>query len=90
MALKYRETERIVKGFANHRRLQILEYVEKHPELSVAEIAAQLRMHFKTAAQHIQRLAQSGLVMKRSDGTSIRHALTKRGKTILKFLRIME
>lgn len=88
--MKYREVERVVKGFANHRRIQIMEFLEKHPEYSVGEIAEALRIHFKTAAQHIQRLTSAGVVVKRSDGTSIRHALTKRGTSILKFLRIME
>lgn len=90
MALRYRELERLVRGFSNHRRLQILEHLEKNPELSVVEISGQLRIHFKTASQHIQRLAAAGLVIKRSDGTSVRHALTKRGNTVLKFLRIIE
>jgi hypothetical protein len=34
-----RELERIIKGFANHRRLQILELLGKKPELSVMEVA---------------------------------------------------
>ena len=86
----YRKLERIVKGFANHRRIQILELLEKNPELSVIEITQELNMNFKTASEHIRRLAISGLIMKRSDGTNIRHRLTDRGLTILKFLRTLE
>ena len=86
----YRKLERIVKGFANHRRIQILELLEKNPELSVIEIAQELNMNFKTASEHIRRLAISGLIMKRSDGTNIRHKLTERGLKVLKFLRTLE
>ena len=86
----YRKLERIVKGFANHRRIQILELLEKNPELSVLEIAEELNINFKTASEHIRRLAISGLIMKRSDGTNIRHRLTERGLNILKFLRTLE
>ncbi|OQX86940.1 MAG: hypothetical protein B6D55_04790 [Candidatus Omnitrophica bacterium 4484_70.2] len=86
----YHRLERIVKGFANHRRIQILELLEKKPELSVFEIAEELDINFKTASEHIRRLAISGLIMKRSDGTNIRHRLTDRGLIILKFLRILE
>ena len=86
----YLKLERIVKGFANHRRIQILELLEKNPELSVIEITQELNMNFKTASKHIRRLAISGLIMKRSDGTNIRHKLTERGLTILKFLRTLE
>ena len=86
----YRQLERIVKGFANHRRIQILELLEKEPELSVVEIAEKLRINLKTASEHIRRMAVAGLVLKRSEGLSIRHKLTKRGETVLKFLRILE
>jgi len=86
----YLKLERIVKGFANHRRIQILELLEKNPELSVIEITQELNMNFKTASEHIRRLAISGLIMKRSDGTNIRHKLTERGLKVLKFLRTLE
>jgi DNA-binding transcriptional ArsR family regulator len=86
----YRQTERIIKGFANHRRLAILELLNKEPELSVAEISEKLDINFKTASEHIRRLAIAGLVLKRSDSLNVRHRLTDRAKTILKFLRILE
>ena len=86
----YHKLERIVRGFANHRRIQILEFLEKNPELSVIEITQELNMNFKTASEHIRRLAISGLIMKRSDGTNIRHELTERGLKVLKFLRTLE
>ena len=86
----YHKLERIVKGFANHRRIQILELLEKKPELSVFEIAEELDINFKTASEHIRRFAISGLIMKGSDSTNIRHRLTDRGLTILKFLRTLE
>jgi len=86
----YRQLERIVKGFANYRRINILELLKKEPELSVAEISEKLNINFKTASEHIRRLAITGLILKRSDGLNVRHRLTDRGETILKFLRILE
>ncbi len=86
----YRGWERIVKGFANHRRLQILELLENEPELSVLEIAEKLNINFKTASEHLRRLAISGLVLKRYEGLNVRHKLSERGCKILKFLRILE
>ena len=82
--------ERIVKGFANHRRIQIAMLLEETPELSVMEITDTLRINFKTASEHIRRLAIAGLLMKRNEGNAVRHALTSRGRTILKFLRTLE
>lgn len=86
----YRHLERLVRGFANHRRIEIMELLNKNPELSVAQITDKLKINFKTASEHIRRLAIAGIVLKRSDATNVRHKLTPRGESILKFLRILE
>ncbi|MCK4386568.1 MAG: winged helix-turn-helix transcriptional regulator [Candidatus Pacebacteria bacterium] len=86
----YRQLERIIKGGANHRRIQIMELLKKEPELSVMEISEKLNINFKTASEHTRRLAVSNLILKRNDLNFVRHKLTKNGKTILKFLRILE
>ena len=88
--LKYRKLERIVKGFANHRRLQILELLGNEPELSVQEISEKLKSEMKNISAHITKMAIEGLLMKRSDSKSIRHKLTRRGIIILKFVRMLE
>ncbi len=85
-----RELERIVKGFANHRRIQILGLLGKEPELSVNEVADKVKSDPKNISAHINKMAIAGLVMKRNDVNSVRHKLTKRGKAILQFVRIIE
>jgi Mn-dependent DtxR family transcriptional regulator len=87
---KPKELERMVRGFSNHRRIEMMDLIENKPELSVADISEVLRINFKTASDHIRRLAITGLVMKRNDGNAVRHALTHRGKSILMFLRTLE
>lgn len=86
----YRELEQLVRGFSNHRRIQMLELLSNKPELSVEDVSEELKINFKTASEHIRRLAMSGLVLKRNEGNNVRHKLTRRGETILKFLRILE
>ncbi len=86
----FRQLERIVRGFANHRRIEILELLGRQSELSVVEISDKLRINFKTASEHIRRLAIAGLVLKRSAGAAVRHKLSDRGEVILKFLRTLE
>ncbi|TSC53353.1 MAG: Uncharacterized protein LiPW39_316 [Parcubacteria group bacterium LiPW_39] len=88
--LSFRHLERIVKGFSNHRRIEILELLDKQPELSVIEISDRLKINFKTASEHIRRLAIAGLVLKRSAGNFVRHKLSDQGESILKFLRTLE
>lgn len=86
----FKELERIVRGFSNHRRIKILELIGKTPELSVEEISSILKINYKTAADHIRRLTIVGFLLKRSDSVSVRHKLTKRAEYILKFLRTLE
>lgn len=88
--MNFRKIERMVKGVANHRRVEILLLLSKKPELSLIEISEILNINFKTASEHIRRLAISGLLMKRNDFHSVRHKLTKRGTLVLKFLRTLE
>ena len=87
---RYRELERILKGVASHRRLHIIDLLEKQPELSVIEVADKLVLDFRTTSEHLRKLSIAGLIMKRHAGAAVRHALTVRGKNILKFCRTLE
>ena len=87
---QYRKIERVVKGFASHRRLEILALLKREPELSVEEIADTLKIGYQNTSDHIRKLAIAGLVMKRSDGNSIRHKLTPRAESILVFCKTLE
>ncbi|MFM8364631.1 MAG: ArsR/SmtB family transcription factor [Verrucomicrobiota bacterium] len=78
--------ERVVKGFSNHRRIEILFLLREAPELSVCEIAERCQIEFKTASEHIRRMAIAGLVLKRYKGREVRHALTDSALKILKLL----
>ena len=90
MSNQYLKLERIVKGFANHRRLQILYLLKKEPELSVDQIAEKLNMGYENASDHIRKLAIAGLLMKRNSGTSVCHKLTSRAESILVFCKKLE
>lgn len=88
--MQHRKLERVVRGFSNHRRIQMLELLHRTPEQSVEEIASTLKINYKTAAEHIRRLAITGLVLKRNRGNSVLHKLTPTAQSILKFLRTLE
>lgn len=87
MTTNYRKIERVVKGFANHRRVQILDVLSENPELSVDDIAEKLHIGYENASDHIRKLAIAGLVMKRSQGTSVRHKLTPSAESVLVFCK---
>ena len=86
----YRRMERIVKGFANHRRLEIMDLLKREPELSVEEIAEMLNIEYQNTSDHVRKLAIAGLVLKRNEGSAVRHKLTPRAESILVFCKRLE
>lgn len=90
MPRSYRQIERIVRGFSNHRRIQMLHVLERYPELSLSSIAAECGIALKNASEHARRLAIAGLIFKRSKGRQVLHVLSPRGRTILSFVRTLE
>ncbi len=81
------ELETIVKGFANHRRLDILDLLEGESELSLQEISQRLDINFKTASEHLRRLMLAGLIVKTNDANFVLHTITPRGRKVLEFLK---
>lgn len=88
--VNFKKIERIVKGFDNHRRIQILDLLDKEPELSVIEIAEKLKIGYENTSDHIRKMAIVGLILKRNEGNTVRHKLTPRAKTILVFCKKLE
>ncbi|MGB7957595.1 MAG: winged helix-turn-helix domain-containing protein [Minisyncoccia bacterium] len=82
--------QKIVRGFSNHRRIEIMDLLDRESDLSLGRIAERLSINFKTASEHVRRLALAELITKRNRGAEVLHALTKRGSYILKFLRTLE
>ena len=59
-----KDLERILKAFANKRRLTILQYLKKNGEASVADIAEEIRLSFKATSKHLSVLAGVDIVDK--------------------------
>ena len=90
MAKAFRQLERLVRGFANHRRIEVMDLLEAEGELDLREIAQRCAINYKTASEHLRRLAVAGLVTKRAKGTHVLHLLSPRGKKVLVFLRTLD
>ena len=90
MNISTKKLERIIKGFANHKRLQIIVLLKEKPELSVEEISERLCMNYENASDHIRKLAIAGLVLKRYEGTTVRHKLTDRARAVLLFCKKLD
>lgn len=88
--LSFKKIERIIKGVSSHRRIQILDLLERNPGLSVSEVSEQIKSDLKNVSEHIRKLSISGLVAKRNQAQNVRHTLTPLGDIILTFLRTLE
>ena len=81
---------RVGKGIGNARRLAILELLAKRKDLSLTQIAAECRGDVRTIAEHVRKLTLAGLVMKRRAGPIVEHALSPRGRKVLRFIRNLD
>jgi Mn-dependent DtxR family transcriptional regulator len=88
--LNTKRLQGIVKGFANHRRIEIMDLLETNSGLSVTDISDRLKVNLKTISEHTRRLTSAGLVEKRYKGAAVLNTLTPLGLIILKFLRTLE
>ena len=86
----YHRLEKIVRGFSNHRRIEILDLLHDYPGLSLLKISRKLDVNFKTCGEHVRRLAIASLVRKKAKGRTVRHTLTLLGENVLTFLRTLE
>ena len=66
-----KQLERYFKGAANHRRIAILQTVEKDPGISVEDISTTLSVNMKTISQHTHALVRAGLLNKRYAGHKV-------------------
>jgi len=85
----HRWRARVVKGFANHRRIEVMEMLDKTPELTLSDIVKRVRSDYQTIAHHVQKLEAAGLVLKWHDGAYVRHKLSPLGRRILAFLHAL-
>lgn len=85
-----RRLERVIKGFANHNRLQILDLLSRQPELSVMNISERLKIGYENASDHVRKMTVAGLLLKRNDGPAVRHKLTSRAEAILVFCKRLQ
>ena len=70
----YEQFARMGKGFANPKRLELLDLLSQG-ERSVEALAAAAGLGLSTASMHLQALKEAGLVARRREGTFIHYRL---------------
>ena len=85
--VSYRGLERVIKGFANYRRLQMLFLISEKPNLSIDEIAARMKLGYMNTSDHLRRMLLAGLLIKKNEGVTAHYQLSQRGIDILVFCK---
>lgn len=82
-----KKLERIFKGAANHRRIEILFLLKKNPNMALFAISQRLKCNLKTIAEHTRRLVIAGLVDKRRYDNTVLHTLSPYGEKMVEILK---
>ena len=83
-----KQLERYFKGVANHRRLEILDVINKNESITLWQIAEILDKNIKTISEHTRRLMQAGLINKKYQGLEVEHSLSPYGRIFIKFIKL--
>jgi predicted transcriptional regulator len=86
MASTDRGRAKMVAGFANHRRIEIVRLLIDKPSLCVNEVATECRIEQSTTVEHVKRLHEAGLLSKKSKGRRVLLSPTARAKAFVQFI----
>jgi ArsR family transcriptional regulator len=68
---KSKELERVLKAFANKRRIEILQLLKTRKETFVGSIAEKINLSVKSTSRHLAILYAAGLIEKAQRNTSV-------------------
>jgi DNA-binding transcriptional ArsR family regulator len=74
-AVGHKELERILKAFANKRRLAIVQLVQKRKEISVGNVAREIHVSIKATSRHLALLSGAGVLDKEQRGLQMFYRL---------------
>jgi len=87
---KYYKQAGILKGAANHHRVEILHLLADNSDgLSTDMIVENLETNYQTGSHHIRKLVDAGLVKSWQQGRNRLHDLTEYGQSIITFLKTL-
>ena len=85
-----KDVEKILKALANRRRLAIIQYLKNTREASVGDIAAKIKLSFKSTSRHLSVLSSTNILDKEQRSLSVFYRLSDQAsqlvKSVIKFL----
>lgn len=77
------EVGRLLKALANRRRLQIIRYLARTKEATVADIAEHLKLSLKATSKHLQLLIQTDILDRRQQSLFVYYRLVKPSHSVV-------
>jgi len=81
-----KETERVLKALANHRRILLLQWLHADPPISVGDMAEKLRLSFKSTSKHLSVLKSAHIVEAEQINTVMNYRLAQPLHPLVKLL----
>ena len=79
-----KDIEKQMKALANGRRLAILKYLKKTKEATVGDIAAEIKLSFKSTSKHLGILYAVGVLEKDQRSLEIHYRLSKQPHSVVR------
>jgi len=79
-----KKLEKILKVFANARRLSIMEYLQRCKEAPVGRIAGEIKLSFKATSRHLNILFASNMVERDQRDIEVYYRLSRQSSKMLK------
>ncbi|MDO8602141.1 MAG: metalloregulator ArsR/SmtB family transcription factor [bacterium] len=79
-----KKLEKVLKVFANSRRLAILQYLKSEGEARVSNIAKEISLSFKSTSRHMHVLFAGDLVEKDQRSLEVYYRLASHSTSLIK------
>lgn len=85
-----KKIEKVLKAFANRRRLEILQFIKEREKASVGEIAHKIGLSFKSTSKHLGVLFSADLIEREQVGLQIFYNIpSDRQRMVLLILNLL-
>lgn len=76
MATTSKELEKVLKAFANKRRIEIIRYIRMKRKATVGEIADEVNLSFKGVSKNLRVLYSAGILEREQNGLQVTYQIS--------------
>lgn len=80
------DLEKVMKAFANKRRLAIVKYLKANKEASVRDVASEIHLSLKSTSKHLNILAVANILEKDQRSLEVFYRIPKNSRFVAKHI----